>query len=103
MKERRSYPRILMGEHVEFGIDSSIYHGTSYVFSPDGMSILADKILPAKSNIVIKIHSKVGGIITIEGEVIWEQTLSEKLSIMGVNFNNPSEELCRIYEAKRLS
>ena len=92
-----------MGERVEFGVDNPIYHGTSYVFSPDGMSILTDQVLPAKSSIVIKVHSKVEGIVTVEGEVIWESTLSDKLSIMGIRFNKSSEELRRIYEAKKLS
>ncbi len=51
----------------------------------------------------MKVHSKVEGIITIEGEVIRASILSDKLSIMRVNFNYPSEQLCRIYEAKNLS
>jgi hypothetical protein len=89
-----------MGEDVKFGIDNPIHNGTSYVFSPDGMSILTDEVLPAKSNIIIKIYTGDGESITVEGEVIWASTLSDTISIMGINFNYPNEELFRIYEAR---
>ena len=89
-----------MGGNVKFGMDNPIHDGTSYVYSPKGMSIISDEVLPAKSNIIIKIDTKVGGIITVEGEVIWASTLSDTLSIMGIKFNNPNEELFRIYKAK---
>jgi len=100
IKERRSYPRILMGGNVKFGMDNPIHDGTSYVYSPNGMSVITDEVLPAKSNIIIKIDTKVWGIITVEGEVIWASTLSDTLSIMGIKFNNLNEELFRIYKAR---
>ena len=68
--------------------------------SPDGMNVISDKALVPESNIIIKIDTKVGGIITVEGEVIWASTLSDTRSIMGIKFNNPNEELIRFYKAK---
>ncbi len=101
IKERRSYPRILLGGNVKFGMDNPIHDGTSYVYSPKGMSIISDEVLPAKSNIIIKIDTKGAGIITVEGEVIWASTLSETRSIMGIKFKESNEELVRIYAAKK--
>ena len=102
IKERRSYPRILLGGNVKFGMDNPIHDGTSYIYSPKGMSIISDEVLPAKSNIIIKIDTKVEGIITVEGKVIWASTLSDARSIMGIKFNKPNEELIQIYKAKIL-
>lgn len=100
VKERRSYHRILMGEDVQFGADSLTHSGTSYVFSPNGMSILADEVLPARSKIVIELHIKGADVVTVRGEVIWNSVLSNRLSIMGVNFDHTSEKLLQIYQSK---
>ncbi len=89
-----------MSGNVKFGIDNPVHNGTSYVFSPEGMSILADQILPAQSNIIIKIYRNFGKTISIEGKVVWSSSISDSLSIMGINFNCPNKELLEIYEAR---
>jgi len=87
-----------MGEKVRFGIDDPIHNGISYDFSPNGMSIIADEVLPAKSNIIIEIDTEIGG-VTVEGEVIWESSIPDLPSKMGIKFNKRNEKLIRIYKA----
>ncbi len=102
MKESRLHPRTLIGAKVRFGIDDPIHDGISYDFSPNGMSIITDEVLPAKSNIIIKIDTIVGRIITVEGEVIWVSSIPDLPSRMGIKFNKRSERrLIRIYNSKK--
>jgi len=90
-----------MGEKVKFGIDDLIHNGMSYDLSPKGMSIIAEEVLPAKSNILIRINTEIG-FITVEGEVIWVSSIPDLPSRMGVKFNKRSERrLIRIYKAKK--
>jgi len=101
IKERRSHPRILLGEKVRFGIDDPIHNGISYDLSSNGMSIIADEVLPVKSNILIKIDTENGG-VTVEGEVIWVSSIPDLPPKMGIKFNKRSERrLIRIYKAKK--
>ncbi len=86
MKERRSHPRILKGVTVKFGIDDPIHNGISYDLSPKGMSIITDKVLPAKSNIIIKIDTENGGDVTVKGEVIWVSSIPDLPSRMRIRF-----------------
>ena len=103
IKEKRSHPRILMDKKVKFGIDDPIHNGISYDFSHIGMSIITDENLPAKSNIIIKIDSVIGGVVTVEGEVIWVSSIPDLPSRMGIKFNNPNEELLWIYQILKSS
>ena len=98
IKERRALSRILIGEKVKFGTDEPIHEGITHDFSPNGISIITEDILPTNSSIVIKIDTKVGRIIIVEGEVIWVKTETDRGSIMGVKFNKPNAELLRIYQ-----
>ena len=97
-KERRALSRILIGEKVKFGTDEPVYNGITYDFSPNGISIISDNILPVNSSIIIKIDTKVGRIINVEGKVIWIKTDLDRGSIMGIEFNRPNAELLRIYQ-----
>ena len=105
IKERRSYPRILMGGNVKFGMDNPIHDGTSYVYSPNGMSVITDEVLPAKSNIIIEIDAEIG-VVTVKGEVIRESSIPDLPSVMGIKFsmgikfNKSNERLVRIYKGK---
>ena len=85
---------------MKFGIDDLIYDGISYDFSPNGMSIIADEVLPAKSNIIIEIDTEIG-FVTVEGEVIWVSSIPDLPSKMGIKFNKHNERLIRIYNAKK--
>ncbi len=89
-----------MGEKVRFGIDDPIHNGISYDFSPNGMSIIADEVLAAKSNIIIEIDTEIGG-VTVDGKVIWESSIPDLPSKMGIKFNKPNEKLIRNYIAKK--
>ena len=90
-----------MGEKVKFGIDDPIHNGISYDLSPNGMSIIAEEVLPAKSDILVKIDTEIG-VITLEGEVIWVSSIPDLPSRMGIKFNKRSERrLIRIYNAKK--
>ncbi len=75
-----------MGGNVKFGMDNPIHDGTSYVYSPKGMSIISDEVLPAKSNIIIKIDTENGGDVTVKGEVIWVSSIPDLPSRMGIKF-----------------
>ena len=86
IKEKRSHPRILNGVTVKFGIDDPIHNGISYDLSPKGMSIITDKVLPDKSNIIIKIDTENGGDVTVKGEVIWVSSIPDLPSRMGIKF-----------------
>ena len=86
VKERRSHPRILLGKNVKFGIDDPIHNGISYDISPKGMSIITDKVLPDKSNIIIKIDTENGGDVTVKGEVIWVSSIPDLPSRMGIKY-----------------
>ncbi len=83
---------------MRFGIDDPIHNGISYDFSPNGMSIITDKVLPDKSNIIIKIDTENGGDVTVEGKVIWVSSIPDLPSKMGIKFNRPNERLNRIYK-----
>ena len=98
IKERRSLSRILIGEKVNFGMDEPNHEGITHDYSPNGISIISDNILPPNSHIVIKIDTKVGRIINVEGEVIWVKTETDRGSIMGIKFNKTNAELLRIYQ-----
>ncbi len=87
IKERRSHPRILKGVTVKFGIDDPIHNGISYDFTSNGMSIIMDEVLPVKSNIIIKVVTEIGGVVTVEGEVIWVSSIPDLPSKIGVKFN----------------
>jgi hypothetical protein len=100
-KERRSHPRILKGVTVKFGIDDPIHNGISYDLSPKGMSIITDKVLPAKSNIIIEIDTENGGDVTVKGEVVWVSSIPDLPSRMGIRFKESNEELIRIYKTKK--
>ncbi len=90
-----------MGEKVKFGIDEPIHNGISYDLSPNGMSIIAEEILPAKSDILVKIDTEIV-VITLEGEVIWVSSIPDLPSRMGIKFNKRSERrLIRIYKTKK--
>jgi len=86
IKDRRSHPRILKGITVKFGIDDPMHNGISYDISPKGMSIITDKVLPDKSNIIIKIDTENGGDVTVKGEVIWVSSITDLPSRMGIKF-----------------
>ena len=86
---------------MKFGIDDPIHNGISYDFSSNGMSIITDEALPVKSNIIIKIVTEIGGVVTVEGEVIWVSSIPDLPSRMGIKFNKPNERLIRIYKAKK--
>jgi hypothetical protein len=88
-----------MGGNVKFGMDNPIHDGTSYVYSPKGMSIISDEVLPDKSNIIIKIDTENGGDVTVKGEVVWVSSIPDLPSRMGIRFKESNEELIRIYEA----
>ena len=77
---------------MKFGIDDPIHDGISYDFSPNGMSIIAVEVLPAKSNIIIEIDTEIG-LVTVKGEVIWESSIPDLPSKMGIKFNKPNERL----------
>ncbi len=89
-----------MGEKVKFGIDDPIHNGISYDLSPNGMSIIAEEVLPAKSDILVKIDTEIG-VVTVEGEVIWVSAIPDLPSKMGIKFNKPNERLIRLYNAKK--
>jgi len=76
----------LKGITVKFGIDDPIHNGISYDISPKGMSIITDKVLPDKSNIIIKIDTENGGDVTVKGEVIWLSSIPDLPSRMGIKF-----------------
>ena len=86
IKERRSHPRILKGITMKFGKDDPIHNGISYDFSPKGMSIITDKVLPDKSNIIIKIDTENGEAVTAEGKVVWVSSIPDLPSRMGIKF-----------------
>ncbi len=97
-KERRSVPRILIGEKVKFGNDEPIHEGVTHDFTQNGISIISEDILPPDSDIVIRIDTKIGRIINVDGKVIWSKKNTNKGSIMGIKFNRPNSELLRIYQ-----
>jgi len=86
IKERRSHPRLLKGITVIFGIDEPIHNGISHDLSPRGMSIITDKVLPDKSNIILKIDTENEGDVTVEGQVIWVSSIPDLPSRMGIKF-----------------
>jgi len=86
IKERRSHPRFLKGITVKFGKDDPIHNGISYDLSPKGMSIITDKVLPTKSNIIIKIDTENGEAVTAEGKVVWVSSIPDLPSRMGIKF-----------------
>jgi len=91
-----------MGEKVRFGTDEPIHNGITYNFTHKGMSIITDEVIPVKSNIIIKIVTENGEVVTVEGKVIWVSSIPDlPPSMMGIKFNNPNEEFLRIYEAKK--
>jgi len=100
IKQKRLYRRIYFTEKVKFGYDKPIYSGMSINLSPDGMNIISDKTLVPESNILIKMDAGVWGVVTVEGKVIWVSSIPDLPSRMGIKFNNPNEELIRIYKAK---
>jgi len=71
---------------VKFGIHDPIHNGVSYDFSPKGMSIITDKVLPDKSNLIIKVDTENGGDVTVKGEVIWVSSIPDLPSRMGIIF-----------------
>jgi len=71
---------------VKFGINDPIHNGISYDLSPKGMSIITDEVLPDKSNLIIKIDTKNGGDVTVEGKVIWVSSIPDLPSKMGIKF-----------------
>ena len=76
---------------MKFGIDDPIHNGISYDISPKGMSIITDKVLPDKSNIIIKIDTENGGDVTVKGEDIWLSSIPDLPSRMGIKFKKPNE------------
>ena len=68
-------------------MDNPIHDGTSYDLSPKGMSIITDKVLPAKYNIIIKIDTENGGDVTVKGEVVWVSSIPDLPSKMGIKFS----------------
>ena len=84
---------------MKFGTDDPIHNGITYDLSPKGMSIITDKVLPDKSNIIIKIVTENGGDVTVKGEVVWVSSIPNLPSKMGIRFKESNEELFRIYEA----
>jgi len=90
-----------MGGNVKFGMDNPIHDGTSYVYSPNGMSIITDKVLPDKSNIIIKIDTENGGDVTVKGEVIWLSSIPDLPSRMEIKFKESNERLNRIYQTMK--
>jgi len=86
---------------LKFGIDDPIHDGISHDFSPDGMSIITDEVLPAKSNIIIKIDTEIGGVLTVEGEVVWVSSIRDLPSKMGIKFKKSNERLIRVLKSKK--
>jgi len=86
---------------VKFGIDDPIHNGISYDFSHNGMSIITEEFLHTKSNIIIKIETEIGEVVTVEGEVVWVSSFPDLPSKMGVKFNKPNERLNRIYQTMK--
>lgn len=91
----------MKGLTVKFGIDDPIHNGISYDFSPNGMSIITDEVLPANSYIRIKIDTEIEGAVTVGGKVIWVSSLPDLPSKMGIKFNKHNKRLFRIYEANQ--
>jgi hypothetical protein len=99
-KDRRAHPRILLGDKVKFGKSEPIFDGVSYDLSPNGISIISEDVLPVQSKIIITIYSDIAGTITVEGEVIWINSLMNLPSKMGIKFNKSYPRLIEVYRTK---
>ncbi len=85
-----------------------MHYGISRDITPDGMSIMTDKVLVPRSNIVVNIYVVAQNnqkeeeikVIEVCGEVIWAKDLSEGLCTAGIKFNKTNEQLVRFYAAK---
>ena len=73
------------------------------IFHPMEYLLFRTISCPPNSNIVIKIDTKIGRIINVEGQVIWAKTHTDRGSIMGIKFNKPNVELLRIYQTSESS
>jgi len=105
IKERRSHPRILIDEKVNFSTDYPTNEGFTYNLSPNGVSLISDTALPVGSNIKINIYFKrydtnnaeSEEVVTVEGKVVWVSGHSDLPAKMGIKFNKPNPELLRFY------
>lgn len=98
--DRREHKRIALGDNVEFGVKDFIFNGKSYDLSPNGISIISEDALAVGSKIIIKIHSDIAGTITVDGEVIWVNTLRNLPSKMGIKITKTYPKLIEIYRTK---
>lgn len=98
--DRREHQRIHQGYKVEFGASELVYKGVSYDLSPKGISIISEESLPVGSKINIKIHSDIAGIITVEGEVVWINSIRNLPSKMGIKLTKSYPKLIEIYRTK---
>lgn len=107
-KEKRLYNRVDINEKVKYGYDKPVHYGISRDITPDGMSIMTDKVLVPRSNILVNIYVVMKDnnkdeeikVIEVSGEVIWVKDLSEGLCTAGIKFKQTNEELVRFYAAK---
>jgi len=95
--DRREHQRIHLGYKVEFGLNDTVYKGVSYDLSPQGISIISEDTLPVGSKINISIHSDIAGSITVEGEVVWVNSLRNLPSKMGIKLTKSYPKLIEIY------
>lgn len=98
--DRRENQRIKSGDKVEFGENELIFRGISYDFSPKGISIISEDTLPVGSKINIKIHSDIAGAISVEGEVVWVDSIRNLPSKMGIKLTKSYPKLIEIYRTK---
>ena len=99
-ENRREHKRILLGDKVEFGVNDYIFNGKSYDLSPNGISIISENALPVGSKIMIKIHSDIAGTITVDGEVVWVNSLRNLPSKMGIKITKSYPKLIEVYRTK---
>ena len=96
-KDRREHHRVRLGDKVDFGTNDYLYRGVSYDLSQNGISIISEDVLPVGTIINIQIHSDIAGTITVEGEVVWVDTLRNLPSKMGIKLTKSYPKVIEIY------
>ena len=96
-KDRREHHRVHLGEKVEFGVKEYQYKGITYDLSPNGISIISEVSFPVGTRLNIKIYSEIAGSISVEGEVVWVNTLRNLPSRMGIKLTKSYPKLIDIY------
>lgn len=99
-KDKRAYPRIDIKEKLKFGLNEPNNDGYSRNLSPDGMSIVSEKSLPANSKIIIKILISSGDPIELEGIIIWVSNPPGANTLMGVKFTSSNDKLFKMYQSR---